>query len=300
MSRKPKSFSESFLDPLVVQDRCGIENHSLRNLLAGGRAFLVCGGPSSKSLPLENLNRRGIWSMAVNNMAGYCRTNAFICADPPSKFHNGIWLDPSVMKFIPLPKLHGNRGNLREKTGEDFKDLYIGEKRIKTPDCPNVWAYGRRSWLVPDDTFFTEKEAAWGNHNEGVARTGLRKSVCTMVLALRVLYYLGARRVHLVGCDWRMTPTAGYAFGQGRDSGAINSNNNLYDTVGEWLCTLESSGILKKYGLEVYNTNQFSGLRAFPYVPFETAISDALKHFPQEPFDLEGWYASSEKSESKK
>lgn len=238
--------------------------------------------------------------MAVNNMAGFYRSQAFICADPPSKFHNGIWIDPAVMKFIPLPKLHGNRGNLREKVGDEFKDLYIGEKRIKTPDCPNVWAYGRRSWLMPDESFFTEREAAWGNHNEGVARTGLKKSVCTMVLAIRVLYYLGARRIYLVGCDWRMTPTAGYAFGQGRDSGAVNSNNNLYDTVGEWLCTLQENGTFKKYGLEIYNCNQFSGLRAFEHVPFDSAILDARKHYPSEPFDLDGWYGGSEKGGSGK
>lgn len=285
----------TFQDPLQIVDRNRSPTHALRGLLANRPSFLVVGGPSSKSLDLSRLKQRGIWSLAVNNMAGHFWPNAFICADPPSKFHNGIWLDPTIMKFVPLPKMSGRRSRLREKVGEEFHDLKKSDKEIMAvPDCPNVWAFSRRSWLATDDTFFTEPEAAWGNHDSGCTRTNEPKSVCTMLLAIRILSYLGSNRIYLVGCDWKMNPiadiTGNYAFGENRDAGAVKCNNDQYSVTGNWLKTMQDNGTFKKFNLEIYNCYQLSGLRAFPYVPFEEAVKDTLKNFPQEPFDLTHWY----------
>lgn len=293
-----KSFSSLFLDHLTILDRTRTRTHALRNLLAGKSTFLVGGGPSAKVLPLEQLHQRGVWSLGINNMAGFAKTNAFICADPPSKFHHGIWLDPRVMKFVPIPKLSGRRTNLRKKKPEgDFEELKIDGKRIGVTECPNVWGFSRRSWLQTDDTFFTDHGAAWGNHNEGVKRTGLEKTVMTMLLAIRVLYYLGSRRIYLVGVDFQMDPTIGlhdnYAFGQKRNESAINSNNSQYLVVNDWLSTMQTNGTFSRFGLEVFNCYQRSGLRAFEFVPFDLAIQEVLREFPKEPFDLDGWYEKS-------
>jgi len=298
----------SFVDPLIVLDRNQEPNHSLRGFLAGGSAFLLGGGPSSRLLDLNKLKSRGIWSMAVNNMAGSFHANSFICADPPSKFHHGIWLDPTVMKFVPTPKMNKRRNHLREKVGEEFTDLIRNGKQISVTDCPNVWGYGRRAWLQTDDTFFTDPEAAWGNHNAGVEQTGLEKAVCSLFLAIRVLYYLGSRTIYLVGVDWKMSPTAqptdNYAFkefrgpvkkinsktGKEEIDDSIIANNHLYKTCGPWFQALQDNGTFAKFGLKIYNCNQFSSLRAFPHVPFDTAIDQTLKGFPKEPFDLQDWY----------
>lgn len=285
---------QKFEDPLHVLDRNRNQNHSLRGMLAGVPTFLVCGGPSSNNLNLNYLKARGIFSMTVNNMAGKFHSNAFVCADPPSKFHHGIWLDPTVMKFVPVPKISGGRARLREKVGSEFKPLNRKNKDILVPDCPNVWAFGRRSWLQPDDTFFTETDAAWGNHSSGVTRTGLGKTVCTLFLAIRLLSYLGSRRIFLIGVDWRMDPNApidqNYSFGESRDENAIRSNNDQYGVAGEWLETMQRNGTFAKFNLEIYNCYQYSGLRAFPYVPYKDAIENTLEGFPKEPFDLVDWY----------
>ncbi len=292
--RNKLPLAKNWEDPLQIIDRTRQPTTSLRNMLAGGSAFLVVGGPSSKQLDLSKLKQRGIWTMAVNNMAGSFWPNAFVCADPPSKFHHGIWLDPTVMKFVPLPKMSGRRSHLREKIGDEFVPLKRDGKQIVVPDCPNVWAFGRRSWLQPDDTFFTEQEAAWGNHDSGKTRTGLEKTVCTMFLALRVLYYIGVRKIFLVGCDFRMSPTANlnenYSFGEIRDSAAIKTNNDQYNIAGQWLKTMQDNGTFAKFGLEIFNCFQYSALRAFPYVPFDLAIQETLMGFPKEPFSLNGWY----------
>ena len=94
---------------------------------------------------------------------------------------------------------------LVKKYGEkDFRPLLRPDGvQLATCDCPNTWGFSRRGWMSPDDTFFTESGAAWGNLNAGVERTGEDKTVCTMLLGLRILYHLGAREIYLIGVDFR-------------------------------------------------------------------------------------------------
>lgn len=288
------NFSEKFIDQLLITNWTGDKTHHLRHLLAGLPTFLVCGGPSAKELPLEKLNQRGIWSMAVNNMAGYFRPSSFVCADPPKKFHNGIWQDPTIMKFIPTPKMSKKRGRLRRKVGDEFEPLMIDDIHKSACHCPNVWGFGRRAWIKPDESFFIEDHASWGCHNAGVKRTGQPKTVCSMLLAIRILYYLGSRKIFLIGVNWGMDNSIGdegnYAFNEFRDKNACSSNNSQYEVAGKWLCEMQNNGTFQKFGLEVFNCFQYSGLKAFPYVPFDIAVEDALEDFPQSPFDLQNWY----------
>ena len=52
---------------------------------------------------------------------------------------------------------------------------------------------------------------------------------------------------------------------------------------------MEDNGVFKQFGLEIYNTYEHSGLRAFPYMPFDDAIGIATKRVEQKP-SLSGWY----------
>ena len=284
---------KNHVDPLIFTDKAKNPTNIFRDAVKGHVGFLVCGGPSAKQLDLRLLEQRGIWSMAVNNMAAYVKTSCFICADPPSKFSDAIWLDPNIIKFVPLAKLTRKKGKLRRKVGEQFETLKIDDKEITVLDCPNVWGFERRSWMQLDDTFFTEPSAAWGNHEAGTIRTGRQKTVNTMLLAIRIMYAIGIRTLFLVGVDFDMSPTAdpagNYAFGELRDSNAIKSNNSQYEIVNKWLCEMQETGVFQRFGLSIYNVNQNSNLRAFPYVPYELAIADALKNFPKQ-IELSNWY----------
>ena len=181
------------------------------------------------------------------------------------------------------------RGRIRQKVGDKFLNL-----DLSVSDCPNIWGFERRSWMRPDESFFLEPSAAWGNHQSGVAMTGQPKTVCTMLLAIRILYYLGCRRIYLVGVDFNMKPDVGlsdnYAFGEFRKPDAVSSNNDQFRIVNQWLVTMQQGGVFEKFGLEIFNCNPLSGLRAFAHVPFEMAILDTLKNFPPHPFDLTDWY----------
>jgi hypothetical protein len=163
----------------------------------------------------------------------------------------------------------------------------------KTVDSPNVWGFVRHSWMWPDDRFFLTEGACWGNHQSGVDKTGQPKTVCTMLLGLRILKFLGAKRIYLVGVDFRMAPDSGYSFEQERTPGACDSNNAQFAVVNKWLCELQENGTFRKFGLEIFNTYQHSGLRAFPYAPFEAAVREAVGIVESTP-NLGQWYDKSE------
>lgn len=288
------------LDPLVIIDRRREQTDAICDILAGRPAFLLGGGPSTKALDLSLLKQRGIFTMAVNNMAGHFHANAFVHSDPPSKFHDGIWLDPTVMKFVPAPKFSDRgRGGLRHKNDDgEFVELRGTDgKPIRTLHCPNTWGFARRVWWEYDDTFFNHPEATWGNANAGVKQTGNPKTMCTLLIGLRLLYYLGSRRIFLVGVDFDMSAEGGYAFPQERSEGAVRSNSSQYAVVNYGLCRMVENKAFENAGLEVFNCNPNSGLRAFPYAPYLGAIENALAGFPKQPFDLMGWYEKGEKKQ---
>jgi len=281
-----EDFTKRWIDPLeILNSRQERTDCLQRTTLAGRPSFLVCGGPSAKAY-LHQLNRRGVFSLAVNNAAGnVVRPQAFVCSDPPVKFTHSVWQDPGVMKFVPSPKMtKGGRGKIRRKI-----DKHTFEDAGTTAECPNVWGFKRDPFLTPNDQFFLQDGAPWGNQDAGVTRTGQPKTVCTMLLGLRLLYYLGSRRIYLLGVDFNMQPGAIYSFNQGKHDGGCVSNNQQYSVVNEWLCEMAQNGTFKRFGLEIYNCFQTSGLRAFPFVQFSHALADVVGDVEEVP-DLENWY----------
>jgi hypothetical protein len=73
---------------------------ALRNIFHGQSAFLVCGGPSLASHDLDQLQRRGILTMAVNNATAVVRPQLWTCVDDPANFCDTIWPDPAVWEFV--------------------------------------------------------------------------------------------------------------------------------------------------------------------------------------------------------
>ena len=294
--------SDKYLDPLHITDRFRKKTDSLRGMLAGKAAFLVCGGPSLKEIDTLRLGDRGVFSLGVNNVAAYTpegvdplqvppTVSAFVCSDPPQKFHSGIWEDPKIMKFVPIPKLKNNRAKLRH-CHENGTYEFTGRH---TYECPNVWGFDRRSWLACDDTWFSTTRAAWGNQKQGHNKLGEPRCANTTFLGLRLLQYLGCRTIFLLGVDFYMNPDAGlhenYAFGEQRDSSAVRSNNRHYEISNNWFLRLRP--VFERYGFQTFNCNKHSHLRAFPYVPYERALEICKQHMPKN-WDIKDWYKKDE------
>lgn len=270
-------------DPLRVYNS---QKHdaTLRDLWRYTAGFLVCGGPSLRDYDLSFLKERGVVSLGINNVAGYAPVRAMTFSDPPEKFHHGIFLDPAMIKLVPVPKL---KKQIRIK----HPDGTFERSKLRVKDCPNVWAYQRDCYYEPK-TFLTQDGASWGNNNKGVEKTGRPKILFTFFLGLRLMHYLGVRRVYLIGADFNMSEAAGahnnYAFKEERWKGAIAGNNNHYRRANE-MCH-ELRPYLEKAGFHVFNCNPRSRLSAFDFVPLDVAIEDCRNEVPREPFDLTGWY----------
>lgn len=267
-------------DPLYLTDR-NQKLLSLEGLYSGLAGFLVCAGPSLKLLPVEQLAERGIYSLGVNNVAGHAPCEAFVFSDPPQKFHHGIFLDPCVTVFSPIPKL---KKHIRIK----HSDGSFEESRLRVRECPAVFGFKRNSEFTPE-TFLTSDMASWGNNQAGATKTGRPKTVSTMLLGLRLLHYLGFRRVYMLGVDLCMQQEGDkYAFKQGKEPGGVQGNMNAYKVINGMLTDLRP--VFDAAGFEVFNCNPKSGCSAFDHVPFEAAIEDCRGPVPKEPFDLEDWY----------
>lgn len=268
-------------DPLVITDRFGQEiGHVLRDMWAPNAGFLVCGGPSTKELDLSPLRERGIVSLGINNVCGKVPVRAFLCGDPPEKFHHGIWFDPAMLKFVPERRL---RTRVRAK----MPDGTFSPTAFAVKDCPAVFGYRRDSTWDPEH-FFTRQQATWGRGDAQAKAEDKPHILFTFFIGLRMMYYLGCRRVYLLGVDFEMTADRGYSFDQERWPGAIACNNNSYRLAGP-MCE-ELLPIFQRVGYEVYNCNRQSALRAFPFVPFDEAVEDCRGLVPKEPLDLQGWY----------
>jgi len=263
---------------LVTRDNRSI---SLEGHYQGQTAFLVASGPSLLSHDLTQLNTRGILTLAVNNAGAVFRPQLWVCLDAPQHFCDAIWRDPGITKFVPEGHL-ASPLRVRDAHG---RLIYSRE----TPrHMPAVFGYVRNVNFVPE-RWLNEDSFNCGNSDgqrDGAGNSGSRS---VMYVALRLLYYLGLRRVYLVGCDFRMAERQqNYAFPQHRTRSSVASNNRLYATLNRRLELLRPH--FDAAGYEVFNCTPASGLTVFPHVEFDQAVARARSVLPSR-IDTAGMYA---------
>ena len=255
--------------------RTGYAAIDLENMWSPAPGFLVCGGPSLRELDLTRLQQRGVVSLGVNNAAAYAQTNAMVFGDSQWKFHSSIYFDPKCMVFCPNAKLV-RRVRMRDsKTG----DFYFSEHQIK--DCPNVWGLCRSARFYPEE-FFTSWYAHWGKGGKMEGRDFTK--IETMLLGIRLLYYLGCRTIYLLGVDFWMTDDEAYAWKENRSGG-----NRRWVKAESMLRDIDA--VSAEAGVQIYNCNPRSQSQVFPYVSYDQAIQHASEPFGTPPYDLSDWYS---------
>ena len=242
--------------------------------------FLCCAGPSLASVDSSCLQQRGILTCAVNNAVSVLRPNLWVIYDPPHRFLENAFLDPAILKFLPAPHLEGELRQ-RDDSGQ------LGPSKYQAKDCPSVVGYQYNNdfneaiWLNEASVNCGQVDAK--NDVQGVA--GGRS---VMLAALKLLYYLGARTVFLLGCDFSMSSTkTNYAFEHDCSRNYIRMNNRAYRLLSNRL------GRLKPYfdeaGYRVFNCTPGSQLDVFPFLSLADAIEMALADFPSS-LDASGMY----------
>ena len=236
----------------------------LEGQFRGAHAFLMAGGPSVGSLDLQPLQRR--WVMTLNNAARTFRGDANCTVDDPSRFSLSIWLDPTMMKFVPMSHFEKPLWDNRLLRTDSGWVQRWEQSTLKLGDCPNVIGF-RRNEKFHSPRWLTEETVNWGNHG----KYGGGRSV--LLASLRILYLLGFRHVYLLGVDFEMSEKRRYHFPEGRTAKAIRGNMSTYAKLQAWFSELQPHFL--KAGYTVKNCNPTSKLRAFPHVPYEEALAEA-------------------------
>lgn len=255
------------------------EPTSLENMYLNGSVFLVLSGPSLNTLDLTQLQQRGICTMAVNNAGCVVRPNIWTYGDSTCKFHEALFRDPAVLKILPKPrmgdKIRSQQGGMFHQTDDQVVSL------------PGVVCIERNSDFDPT-TWLHSETINWGCGKECSEKTGYPRVLSTFIQAMRLCYYLGFRKVFLLGCDFNMKPGNVYAFPQFKAQGACNSNNSSYAAL-TWIF-LQLRPYFKEAGFEVFNCNPESYLDVFPILSYDDALKMALSGFPKE-IQTADWYS---------
>ncbi len=227
--------------PPTTVDRHGLAA-TWENAFHGGHCFLVCGGPSiHRVVPdLALLYHRGIATFGFNNVsANVVRTNFWTYGDSTRKFHDAIWRDPAIVKFVPYPKMDHD---IYQKQA----DGTVAPANLRPRGCAGIVGIYRNSDLRPDQYLFEdtinwgvgadslcqrlkpwilknlgwpESEVKWKQVEPAIASgriprkvfdelCPLPKVLSTMFQAVRLVYYLGFRFCYLLGADSRWTATS--------------------------------------------------------------------------------------------
>ena len=252
----------------------------LEGIYQGCSCFLVCAGPSLNELDLSLLSQRGILIASMNNVGAIkIRPNLWFSVDDPCSFCENIWYDPIIWKFIPEENI-GKHFLERDEKGK----FQRSKKRVH--ECPNVLMY-RRNKDFHAETFLIEPTVNWGNHSDNSDSYGGKGGRSVLFPALRILFYLGIRKVFLLGVDFNMQESQPYCFSQTKHAGGCRTNNDAYRIFSERLSAL--APLFEQENFRVYNCNAQSKLKAFQFKTYEECLDFATRNCPANP-DVRGMY----------
>lgn len=281
----------------MIVDRYGREA-GVADLYKGASCFLLLGGPSLKTMPLHLLGRRGVLIMSVNNCPAVLpqgiRPHLWVHTDPAGKFHDSIWRDPGVLKFAPVREWDCARAKKRRGMfhRDPQSDQIVHTPNVRAKDMPGVLGFERNTQFQPHQWLWeptinrgNDEKSAKGK--DGQPGNSWPKCINTMFAALRLPFYLGIKRLYLLGADFHMTEDAIYAFEQGKSKGGVGGNNNSYANMCAMFDGLRDA--FNAVGFEVINCTPESNLWTFPMMDFEEAIAEVTNPFEQK-LKTDGWY----------
>lgn len=257
------------------------ERVAMHNVLARRPAFLICCGPSLNQMDLSLLNQRGIVTMGINNSPAVFKPNYWICGDTPRRFIEQIWKDSTITKFVP----HGRRNMFLRVRDADGN---LEDSAFRIYQMPNTYFFNRGEWFAAK-YFLDDVDFPWGTDNKTSDAYGIRGFKSTMLLALKMLWYLGAGTVYLLSCDFKMQNGAqNYAFKQHRTPEEVQLNTEVFNALNKRLKELQPH--FARAGFNVVNCTPDSGLKVFPYMDYAEAVAGAAAECNGKPITTEGMY----------
>lgn len=247
--------------------------HGLLHNWLGSGCFLICGGPSIRHHDTRALRRPGILTAAVNNAPlgtgdspeTILRPDFWFCVDRPGHFHQIIWTDPGIAKFV-------QRKCDRETYRVRHRGRWVGSG-VEVKTLPNVFSYEMHERFDPE-TFLDHPCPTWGTKNRTDPFGQGRRSV--MLVAIYCLYWLGVRRIYLLGCDFGMDQNRPYGWDEAQEPEHWQNSNQTYRRLNDvWFPALKPH--LRQKGLAIYNCTPGGGLTAFKRVRLADAVRNELR-----------------------
>ena len=250
----------------------------IEGMYNGCSAFLICSGPSLKTMDLEPLRAPGILSLGVNNSMRVFRSRMWVSVDDPANFIRSAWFDPTIQKFIRMVHAKHDKDDPTSKRIFNSDEWKFTEVLAK--HCPNV-AWWPHTSVFTASTFLSESTVAWGDESEEEARKNntwskdrLYGGRSVMLAALKILYILGIKNVYLLGCDFNMSDDKKYAFEQHRSESSIAGNNASYSLLRERFRMLRP--VFDEAGFNVWNATPGSHLTEFKTIEYSEAVKRCL------------------------
>lgn len=260
----------------------------LSDLYRGAHCFVLLSGPSAMKVNLSLLNHRGVMTCGVNNSPAIHRPTMWTYVDPAFKFHDAIWRDPGVMKFVPVQHLH--TCPLKQKVSDGSTDWIKRDgEHVYPSSFPSVIGYKRNS-NMDVSRFLSEDTITYGLDKKHAVRQGKERLINVFVCVLKLLYAVGIRDVYLLGCDFKMDSDKPYAFDQSKSPNGARGCNRVFVKM-NLLCQELQPRFLES-GYRIWNCTEGSGLTVFPYLSYHSALTQATRDVPQDPLDTANWYLS--------
>lgn len=219
----------------------------LQEAYKGQTAFLLCGGPSLNEMDLSLIPDTATIA-AVNQVgATHRKPHIWFGVDHPKRFHASIWEDPTIMKFASA-----------DHRADKYSILVDGQ-----------WVAANRGPGDTPNTFFINCDNPWGGKlflQRTTSWSTVHGNRTTMLLALRMLYWLGFRTVYLLGCDFKMSYHASYAFNQQHSPQNRWKNNIKFGMLNSSFDMLKS--VFDEHGYRVYNCTPGGHLYALPRLDY--------------------------------
>jgi len=217
----------------------GWDTASIRRDNLGLDAYLYCPGPSLANVDNSTIHVPGAMAFAINTAYPHIRPDVWMGLDYPECYDRSLWDEP----FLKLC-----RGGRQEMTSAGMpvklsvNTMFLDTKK-PTGDDPY------QALLAKSDTFTWHKN--------------------TLIWALHIMVYMGAKKIHLVGCD--MGGNADYHDGRELTPAQRRCNRRLYGLHTKAI--KELSPRLKQIGVDLVSCTPDSPLNEFlPFIDLDKAL----------------------------
>lgn len=217
---------------------------NLRDFLRGGKAVFLGRGPSLAAVDLERLKDPALVTIGVNNVTEvFPVPTVWLCVDPPVAFPGPHWTTSRCLKLIPA----------------EFIDHVIpGVGRVG--DQPATVFYIRNARFRAE-RFLTEPTWNYGCDADATDDAGQCCGRSVMLPMFKAAWFLGIKRLALLGCDFRMDGSRPYVDRAGKEPPGVATNNDAYRILDARFARLRP--VLETAGLAVANATEGSDLTAF-------------------------------------